>query len=64
MQNPINAAMPKISKNRLLGDFCSSLLFDNINSIILVLKQKILVRYIVHVPVDRFEYPASILVMP
>ncbi len=27
----INAVTPKISKNRLLGDFCFSLLFDNIN---------------------------------
>jgi hypothetical protein len=60
MQKHMNAATPKISKNRLLGDFCFLLLlFDNIISVILVPAQIVPVRYIVHVQGGHSVYPAS-----
>jgi hypothetical protein len=55
----MNAATPKISKNRLLGDFCFLLLFDNIAFVILVPAQIVPVHYIVHAQGDHFVYLAS-----
>lgn len=55
----MNAATPKISKNRLLGDFCSLLVFDNISSVTLVPARIVPVHCIVHVPDGRFEYLES-----
>lgn len=59
-QTQINVVTPKMSKNRLLGDFCQ-LLLNNIDLIILQTKKKLLVHYIVHAPAGHFEYQGSIL---